>query len=430
VLIVADDLAAWMLGCYGNKEIRTPNIDLLARAGTRFERSFAVSAAGSPSRATLFTGRTPRQHGILDFLTAQPVADPLQGQAAPPPSFKDEIMLPDILAAQGYHCGYTGKWNMGDDQKPQHHCAFWYTIPGAASPYQDPRMSWNGEIVQEKGYLADLITAKALAFLDQQTADKPFFLTVSHFNPHTPYEGHPAKYYEMYANAKFETIGWEPAAPNALQDKEYLGDIVGSIRKCAAAVSALDDQIPPLVKKLDQRGLRDNTLIVFTSDNGFLMGRHGLWSAGLASNPPNMYDEAIWVPMIWNWLGKTPPEAVRPEMISTYDVLPSLCEAAGVSLPQGRNLCGRSYLTIATGKSLPKNQPWRNVVFGEYRDMQMVRDSRYKLVLRAEGQGPNELYDLNADAREKTNQYDNPQVVSVRDALTQELARWRKTYSA
>src|SRR5712691_856561 len=145
LLILSDDLAAWMLGCYGNQEIRTPNIDRLAQSGTRFANNFVCTPICSPSRATLFTGRVPRQHGIHDFLTPQPAVNPLQGQAAPPPSFESEIMISDILAGQGYECGDVGKWHMGDDQKPQHQNRFWYTMLGGSSRYQNPTLSWNGQ---------------------------------------------------------------------------------------------------------------------------------------------------------------------------------------------------------------------------------------------------------------------------------------------
>ena len=147
LLILADDLAAWMLGCYGNREIRTPNIDLLARSGVRFLNNFVCTPICSASRATLFTGRVPRQHGIHDFLSDKPIEDPPQGQLEPP-SFSNEVMVSDLLAGAGYHCGYVGKWHMGQDQKPQHGYRYWYTMLGGSSPYQDPRISWNGEIVQ------------------------------------------------------------------------------------------------------------------------------------------------------------------------------------------------------------------------------------------------------------------------------------------
>jgi arylsulfatase A-like enzyme len=429
LLIIADDLAAWMLGCYGNKEIRTPNIDLLARMGTRFVDSFVCTPVCSASRATLFTGRLPQQDGIYDFLTPNPIENPPQGQAAPPPSFRDEIMISDILSEHGYNCGYVGKWHMGNDQKPGHGYQFTYTMLGGSSPYQNPKMSRNGAVVEEKGYLTDLMTQAACQFLDQQKPDQPFFLTVSYFNPHTPYDGHPQKYYDMYAKTSFDTVGWEPPAPNALREKAYLKDIVGNLRKCAASVTALDDQIPILLKKLDQRSLHNDTLVIFTGDNGYLLGRHGLWSKGLASDPINMYDEVMRVPMIWHWGGRIPVEATRPELISFYDFLPSVCDAARVPLPKGRNLCGRSYLNLATGRPLPRKQPWPATVFGQYRNTEMARDNRFKLVIRNNGEGPNELYSLRTDPGEKTNQYDNPQFVTVRDRLRRELDAWRKKYS-
>ena len=102
VLIVADGLGSWMLGCGGNREIRTPNIDQLAQSGARFENHFACTPASSPSLATLYSGRVPRQHGIQDFLTPEPIENPPQGQAGPPPSFKNEVMLSDILSGAGY----------------------------------------------------------------------------------------------------------------------------------------------------------------------------------------------------------------------------------------------------------------------------------------------------------------------------------------
>ena len=208
-----------------------------------------------------------------------------------------------------------------------------------------------------------------------------------------------------------------------------LKDLAGTLRKWAAATTALDGQIPALIAKLQQRGLYENTLIIFTGDNGYLLGRHGLWSKGLASNPINMYEEVMQVPMIWTWLGHVPPENVRPDLVSFYDLLPTLCEVAGAPLPAGRNLCGRSYLLLAQNKRLPKKQPWRQILFGQFRNTEMARDTRYKVILRNEGKGPNELYDLVADPREKTNHYDNPQYVNVRDRLSAQLAAWRKKYA-
>jgi arylsulfatase A-like enzyme len=143
-----------------------------------------------------------------------------------------------------------------------------------------------------------------------------------------------------------------------------------------------------------------------------------------------MYEEVMQVPMIWIWPGRVPVEGVRPELVSFYDVFPSLCEATGASLPAGRNYCGRSYLPLAQGRPLPKKAPWRTTVFGHFRNTEMARDSRYKIVIRNQGAGPNELFDLRLDPGEKNNQYENPQYVNVRDNLRRSLDGWRKQYSS
>ena len=436
LFILADDLASWMLGSYGNKEIRTPHMDQLARLGTRFSNHFVATPICSASRATIFTGRMPRQHGIHDFLTDSPIAQPPQGQKDVPDSFSKEVMLSELLAQQaGYRCGYVGKWHMGQDRKPGRGFEYSYTMLGGSRSYTDPEMSLNGEMVQEKGYLAELMTKRAAEFLSTQSASKPFFLTVGYLNPHTPYDGHPQKYYDMYAGKLFDTFGWENGAPNALREKEMLKDIPGNLRKAAAATTALDDQVGALLKVLDDRKLRDNTLIILAGDNGYLLGRHGLWSKGLASDPINMYEEVMQVPMIWSWPGRVPPTSVRPELIATYDLLPTLCDFTGIDVPE-RNLPGRSYRALVEGKiygqvaKYTKERPWRDVVYGGFRNTDMMRDNRFKLVLRDNGQGPGDLFDIVADPREKVNQYANPQFLTVRERMTKELLAWREKHSS
>ena len=177
-------------------------------------------------------------------------------------------MISDLLAAAGYNCGYVGKWHMGHDEKPGHGYKYTYTMSGGSRSYRDPKMYLNGEAVEEKGYLTDIMTKRACEFLDTQSSSNPFFLTIGYLNPHTPYEGHPQKYYDMYANNSFDTVGWEKPAPNALREKEMLSDPVVNLRRAAASTTALDDQLPVLMRKLQERGLRDNTLVLFLGDNG------------------------------------------------------------------------------------------------------------------------------------------------------------------
>ncbi len=347
--MVADGLPAFALGCYGNKEIRTPNIDKFAAGGVRFHRAYACSPEPETSRSTLLTGGASGQTG------------------AP----KD---LSDVLSAQGYRCESSG-----------------------------------------------ISLANAPQFLDTQQAGTPFFVVIRA-------AGEPAqKYLDLYAKNSFDSIGWEPMAADAVRNKNLFPDVVANLRRYAAAVTALDDQTPPLLNKLDGRGLRDDTLIVFASTCGNLLGRHGLWGDGLATNPPNMYEETVNVPLIWNWRGHTPIESSRSELVSLYDLLPTVCEATGAPVPAG-NLCGRSMFHMVEGKLPSKKDRWQNLVFGRLQNVQMVRDRRFKLVLRDGGKGPNELYDGQTDPRERVNQYDNPQFVTVRDQLAGQLAAWRAKY--
>jgi arylsulfatase A-like enzyme len=466
LVVMADDLAAWHLGCYGNREIRTPHLDRLAAEGIRMENAFVCTPVCSPSRATFFTGRTPRQHGIHDFLTSKPIPEPPQGQEAPPPSFAGEVMISDVLAGAGYDCGYIGKWHMSGEATPQHGYRFWYAwLHGGSGPYQDPIMSLNGERVQEKGYLTEIWTKRATAYikrgaefaakevqgpesrveevqghgsnvqgradidpgpktLDPVVQRRPWFLVVSYANPHTPYEGHPQRYYDLYKDVTFDTFGIEPKAPNALRESNLMHDPVGNLRRAAASTTALDDQIPALLRALEESGQRERTLVLFTGDNGFLYGRHGGWSKGHATNPINMYEEVIRVPMIVSWPGGLPGRRALPAFVSFYDVLPTLCEAAGARQPEGRNLPGRSFWPVLRGVG----GAWENAVYFTMRNTDAVRDDRHKLVWRNGGAGPNELFDLKADPRERVNVIDAPDLAEVREALRKRLESWVERY--
>jgi arylsulfatase A-like enzyme len=360
VLFLVDGLPSWMLGCYGNKEVRTPNIDRLCQTGTHFLNHFVCTPEAAISRATFLTGKTPMQLGESGAIPA------------------GAWTLEKALSGMGYAC-HT------DD------------------------------------------VAEAPAFLDRQSAGKPFFLTITYSKLAPPYDGVPQKYHDLYAQEKFDQYAPDPVSPAAKAGKEMLADIRGNVRKFAAALSLLDDQVAAALAKLYQRQLLDNTLVVFTSTCGSLLGRHGLWDSGDASDPANMYDEAIGTPMFWSWAGKVPAMADQVELVSSYDFVPAICEVTGAE--PGADLCGRSYLLLATGKPMPKKQRWRAAVCGHYKNTDMARVERYKVVLRDGGKGPAELYDLSADPREKTNQADNETFLTVRNSLTAEIAKWKQQYS-
>ena len=360
LLILPDSLPAWMLGSYGNKVVRTPNLDRLAQTGTRMLRHFACTAAPGPGRATLLTGRTPMQLG--------------DGAEAPSSG---------TLAAALAPAGYAVE---------------------------------NGDV------------AGAARFVEAYTPGKPFFFTAAFPALQPPYEV-AARYRELYARESFDSFNLERTpAQNARAGKDLLSDVVGNVRNAAAAVTAFDDGVAAVLSAVSRKKLLDNTLVVVASASGALLGRHGLWDSGDASDPPNFYDEVIATPLILSWLGRVPAQATRPEMVSAYDFVPTICDLTGVSVP-APNPCGRSWWPLVTGKPLPKKQPWHTTVFAHYRNGDMARTDRYKLVLRDDGKGPAELYDVVADPDEKTNQYANQQFLSVRTSLSQALSGWKQRYS-
>jgi arylsulfatase A-like enzyme len=366
VLILVDGLPACVLGCYGGRDIQTPNIDLLARTGARFQRHCTAAPAAQPGRASLLTGGTGMQVGTV----------PMANAAASP--------LATLLAGLGYGCHAT---------------------PAGA---------------------AEAVVAEAGKFLDQQAAGKPFFLVAGFGDPRPLSSG----VAEKYAAAKFESFfPADPPAANATAGKEMLGDPLGSLRQTATAITALDDQVGALISRLTGTRLLDTTLVVFTSPGGSLLSRHGLWGSGDSSDPANMYEEAVNTPMIWRWPARIPPQTTRTELVSSVDLLPAIAELTAAPLPAG-NLSGRSCLALAMGKPLGKTQPWRNVAFSHLQNTDMVRDSRYKLVLRSGGQGPNEFYDLQADPREQTNGYEDGQFNSIRAAFAAEIEKWKMRYSS
>ena len=362
LLILVDELPAFMLGSYGNKQVHSPNLDLLANMGMRFVNHFACAPAPVAGRNTLLTGRTPMQLGEAGALSAA------------------DVPLARILTAAGY-------------------------------------VSQEGD------------AAAAAQFLEGQSAGKPFFFTLNCPSLLPPYDNVPQKYLDQYVTEPF--LGYAPDLPavNAAVGKDLLRNILDNVRKAAAALTALDDTVGAVLAKLRARGLQDTTLVVFTAATGALWGRHGLWDSANASDPPNMFDEAVVTPIFWSRPGHIPAVAHRPELVSAYDFVPTVCDLLSLELPQ-RNLCGRSYAALATVKPLLKKSPWRRYVCAHLENTGMAREDRYKLVSRDAGKGPNELYDLVIDPGERQNQAENPQFLTIHNELADILDKWTKQYSS
>ena len=418
VFILSDDQGPWAAGCYGNEEICTPAIDRIARTGMRFDNFFVATPVCSPSRATFLTGRIASQHGVHDWIRegnmGQNVAAYLEG----------EIAYTDILAAHGWICGLSGKWHLGHSQLVQHGFSHWYTHQHGGGPYNDAPMVRDGEPVTEPGYVTTAITDDALAFIDGHAGcDVPFYLSVHYTAPHSPWTGHPQDIVDGYDECAFASCPQEEIHPWAVghQLSESCLGKREMLKGYFAAVTAMDRDIGRILDKLEEKGLREDTLVVFVSDNGFSCGHHGFWGKGNGTYPPNMYENSIKVPFVISQPGRGPAGNVEGAMVSAYDFMPTLLDYLGLPLPAGINLPGESVLPLWLGQGDTGRD--EVVIYDEYGSTRMVRTEEWKYVHRYPD-GPCELYDLVNDPDERVNLAVDPEQRVRINELYARLEEW------
>ena len=407
IVILTDDQGCWAMGCAGNGEIRTPNLDRLAATGIRFENLFCASPVCSPARASLLTGRIPSQHGVHDWIRAGNCNQDEDKSGRVIEYLRGQRGYTDALAAAGYACGLSGKWHLGDSHTPQKGLSFWQVHATGGGPYYNwPRVR-GGEVVTEPGYVSDVIADEALRFLDEQSGgEAPFYLSMHFTAPHSPWqrEHHPAEIYDDYhANCPFESVPNDPPHPwqsNTAPigtDEARRRDVLSGY---FAAVTAMDANVGRILDWLEQARLRDNTLVFFTSDNGMNMGHHGIWGKGNGTFPLNMYDTSVKVPGLVSRPSHVPQGQVCDAMVSHYDFMPTLLDYLGIADPEAAQLPGRSFAALLSGR--PFEQRDSVVVYDEYGPVRMIRSRRWKYVHRYP-YGPHELYDLAADPSERDN---------------------------
>ncbi|HOX38593.1 MAG TPA: sulfatase-like hydrolase/transferase [Candidatus Brocadiia bacterium] len=428
IFILSDDQGAWALGCAGNREIRTPNLDRLAASGIRFSSMFCASPVCSPARASILTGRIPSQHGIHDWLRDGNVN--YEGDRGIE-YLKGQTTYTDILAANGYACGFSGKWHMGDSERPQKGFTHWYVHVRGGGPYYGSTMIRDGKIHIEPRYISDAITDDALGFLEaRRGSDKPFYLSVHYTAPHSPWDrdSHPKDIYDSYDDCQFEMCPDEPvhkwqinSAPRGTGQARR--DI---LKGYYAAITGMDSGIGRILDKIEGMGLTGNTLVVFTSDNGMNMGHHGLFGKGNATFPPNMYDSSVKVPFILALPGRVPSGAVCENMLSHYDFMPTLLDYLGMENPEAGRLPGRSYAPILRGEAMPESEGV--VAYDEYGPTRMIRSREWKYVHRYP-YGPNELYNLTDDPDERINRIDDTVRRGIIEEMKGRLDEWFVRYS-
>jgi len=424
-----DDHGQWAAGPYGNEEVETPSLDTLAASGVLMADATSPSPVCSPARVSLLTGRMPSQHGVHDFLSEQPDFDHdwLAG----------EVLLPELLQQAGYRTALIGKWHCtATSVKPERGFDRWLSYDQGPESWPNQylhqgtvHLSDQGSPISVDGFQLEYLGRAAREFIDSCDPEQPYFLLFSPTDVHSPFEGHPEEWVEKYRNASLNevSVGETSAFPAANAGSVAPEDLHETLAQYYAAVSHQDAELAKILDLLDARGDLDNTLVIYTSDHGLMVGHHGLLGKSNATLPQNLYEESIRVPMILSWPAGFPEAGIILDLpFDHLDLFQTILDAAGVELPEDLkrriNSPGRSLLPKLRD---PETQ-WRQYRFTEHGNARQINDGRYKLVRRYPPLDPrfgDELYDLEADPRETVNLVDDPDYREVGSELSSALNR-------
>ena len=422
VLFLTDDHGAWANGCYGNTEVHSPTLDALATNGTQFNHAYTPCPVCSPARACLLTGKTPSQVGIHDWLEEQVASIGQRNWLG------DVSTLFRLLSDAGYHTGLSGKWHLGQSDHIPDGVDYYFGADRYRGIHKPEPFTYvrNGETIELDGNKSALITRHALEFLDTVDAESPYFLYVGYRATHSPYEqqAHEPQLTARYQDCEFKHIPpYKPhpwvhneGTSNQPTNQELRDRYIGYY----AAVNELDDNIHQVLTALKARDDFENTIIMYTSDHGCALGHHGFFGKGNSTRPLNMYETSLQVPLIWSGAGIH--TGVISHTVDHYDTFRTVCDIAGVTLDDESAYPGTSYLPLLQGKSMT----WDDTCYGEYGDLRMIRNTRWKLVYRYPD-GPHDLFDLQADPDETQNVYaKHPDIVAN---LKQRLDTFYAQYS-
>ncbi|HEX7171365.1 MAG TPA: sulfatase [Candidatus Limnocylindria bacterium] len=447
VFVMADDHAAHAIGAYGSRVNATPGIDRLASGGMRFDACFCTNSICSPSRATILTGTYNHVNGVTTLDTH------FDGRL---PTF------PKMLQAAGYQTAIVGKWHLGHGGIRDPTGFDWWSVLPDQGEYHDPTFLEAGERqIVRQGYATDLITDLALEWIDRRDADRPFLAMVHHKAPHRSWE--PAdRHAHLYADAPIpepptlrdEHVGRSTAAvearmrlwdlteedlkqvvpPGLTDDEELAWRYQRYMQDYLRCVAALDESVGRLVDHVDERGIGDDTVVVYTSDQGFFLGDHGWFDKRF------MYEESLRMPFIVRYPRMVEAGTSSDAIVLNLDVAQTLLELAGVE--PTAPMQGRSLVPLLRGET-PAD--WRTSMYYRYW-MHLdgshgvwahrgVRTHRHKLVhyygdaLEQPGAAPDprpeewELFDLEADPFELRSLHDHPDHAGLLAELRMELSR-------
>jgi len=427
ILFLADDHGQWAAGPYGNDEVETPALDTLAASGVLMANATSPSPVCSPARTSLLTGRLPSQHGVHDFLAERPDSEHEW--------LKGEVLLGELLQQAGYRTALIGKWHCSATSfEPVRGFDRWLSYdqgpedwPNQYLHQGEVHFSDQGSPISVDGFQLEYLGRAAREFISSGQPDQPYFLLFAPTDTHEPITGHPEEWVEKYRKADLAGVPTGEMSPfgAAYPAAKAPEDIGETLAQYYAAVSHQDVELALFLDLVEARGQLDNTLVIYTSDHGMMVGHHGLIGKSNATLPQNLYEESIRVPMILSWPEGFPEAGLTLDLpFDHLDLFQTILDASGVNLPDElRNRIdspGRSLLP----KLHDSETPWRGYRFTEHGNARQISDCKYKLVRRYPPLDPrfgDELYDLHADPRETTNLADSPNHREVRARLSTAL---------
>ena len=443
VLIVSDNQSQSLLGTYGNTEIKTPHIDRLAQEGIQFNQAFAVNGVCSPTRATLLTGLLPSQTGIHVALPSDINVPDWSG-------IEEFRSLPQTLSEAGYRTGLVGKYHLGMPQKPQLGFQYWVTFPsGHTTTFYDQTVIDNGQQYQVAGHLTDFWTKRAVHFLSLQKKGQPFFLYLAYNGPYNlpptvtmePRNRHAEYYSEHTPSMPQEKVhpylkNWAQGlrGPSDFMVKEgtTAWTAIEALNNKTAMINAasetamVDDGVGTIMQTLKELGFEDNTIVIYTSDQGAAYGHNGLFGTTSWSFPFTAHTIHMQIPLIVRHPGKIPPGLQNDRIINQYDLFPTLLEYTGMGEKKIANTPGKSFVPFLKGKDV---NDWGDAAFFEFVTIRVVRTSEWKYMKRLDDEEPNTLYDLKNDPHEKVNLIFDPAYANIVNELDIELTRFFDKYT-
>lgn len=400
LVIMTDDQGAFSRGDR-MPELITPTLDHLAATGRDFTRFFCASPVCSPARASLLTGRMPSAHGVHDWLRGTESGIDTVGVHY----LEGQSTTAMDLTTAGYRVGHAGKWHLGDARVPAPGFRDWYAHRDGGGPYYGAPVIKDGREQTEPGYITDAIGDNAAAMLRAcARGPEPFYLQVDFTAPHTPWteENHPDELLDLYRDCTFDSVPRPDRDPwaNPYFDAAF-ADPVAALRGYCASLTGVDRAVERLVSILDETGARDDTYIIFSSDNGFSCGHRGYWGKGNGTWPLNCWDPSVLVPFYVNRPGTIEP-GVDSTLTSAVSLRPTILELAGLTPPEDPLAAGTSFANrLLAPPAVEPADADPIVILDEYGGTRMIRTDAHKLIVRRDG--PDELYDLHQDPGEERN---------------------------